>query len=88
MEALPKTYHHPLGPAAPFGIGCFIIGKSASRNFNRASNQFPRALNQRFIVAPPLRVHRRGGCVKSFGLTRVFFTPKGWDNIAQGKRTK
>src|SRR5262249_56311816 len=51
-EALPKTYHQPIGPAAPFGIGWVNIGRMLARTFRRASSQPPTARSQRFIVAP------------------------------------
>src|SRR5262245_50695191 len=44
-DALPNTYHHPIGPAAPLGMGWRIIGSSVSRTRNRASNQTSSALN-------------------------------------------
>ena len=48
MDALPKTYHHPIGPAAPRGIGCISIGPTLSRRLKRASNQ----ARIRFIAGP------------------------------------
>ena len=48
MDALPKTYHHPIGPAAPRGIGCISIGPTVSRRLRRASNQ----ARIRFIADP------------------------------------
>jgi hypothetical protein len=41
IEALPKTYHQPIGPAALRGIGCFSIGSKVARRPNRASTQLP-----------------------------------------------
>src|SRR5262245_55403922 len=52
-DALPKTYHHPIGPAAARGIGCVSIGRRLERTASRVSNQFPMAGSQRFIVVPP-----------------------------------
>src|SRR6516162_5728231 len=52
-DALPKTYHQPIGPAAPRGMGCRIIGSSVSRSFSRASNQLPAASSQLFMVGSP-----------------------------------
>ena len=54
-EALPKTYHQPIGPAAPAGMGCVSIGRMLSRTRSRASNQSPTAFSQRFMIGPPGR---------------------------------
>src|SRR4051812_33947617 len=52
IEALPKTYHQPVGPAAPLGMGWVKLGSRLSRKLNRASSQSPTDLNQRLIVGP------------------------------------
>src|SRR5215472_9682228 len=49
-DALPKTYHQPIGPAASRGMGCRIIGSRAARRRKRASNQLPTASSQRFMA--------------------------------------
>src|SRR5947209_644623 len=53
MDALPKTYHQPIGPAASRGMGCSSIGSRVARTFNRASNQLPAANSQRFMTGSP-----------------------------------
>jgi len=52
-DALPKTYHQPIGPATSRGMGCRIIGSRVSRSFSRASNQLPAASSQLFMVGSP-----------------------------------
>src|SRR4051794_27601914 len=52
IEALPKTYHHPMRPAAPRGMGWVNIGSRLSRKPTRASSQPPTDLSQRLIVGP------------------------------------
>src|SRR5262245_3755348 len=51
-DALPKTYHQPIGPAISRGTGWRSIGSRVSRTFSRASNQLPMARSQRFMAAP------------------------------------
>ena len=60
IEALPKTYHQPIGPAAPLGIGWRIIGISVSRTRNRASNQASSALNIGVSFAVPSPLYGEG----------------------------
>src|ERR1700704_2541870 len=55
-EALPKTYHQPIGPAAPLGMGWVSIGRMLSRKPSRASNHSPRVRSRRFITFSPLRL--------------------------------
>src|ERR1700704_365202 len=38
IEALPKTYHHPIGPSMALGTGWRIIGSSVSLKLRRRSN--------------------------------------------------
>ena len=45
-DALPKTYHQPIGPSIARGTGCRIIGRKVSRKPMRASNQLPIVLSQ------------------------------------------
>src|ERR1700681_1548187 len=51
-EALPKTYHQPIGPAARAGMGCVSIGRMLSRTPSRALNQSATAFSQRFMIGP------------------------------------
>ena len=48
IDALPKTYHQPIGPAAPRGIGWRSIGPIVSRRLKRDSNH----ARIRFITGP------------------------------------
>src|SRR5262249_44905763 len=52
IEALPKTYHHPIGPAAPRGIGWVSIGRMLARNESRASSHRPTGSSSRLIIGP------------------------------------
>src|SRR5262249_45790022 len=52
-DALPKTYHQPIGPATSRGMGCSSIGSRVARTRNRASNQLPTADSQRFMAGSP-----------------------------------
>src|SRR5215469_5902524 len=52
IEALPKTYHQPIRPAAPRGIGCVSMGRTLARKPSRASSQCPITRSSRLIVAP------------------------------------
>ena len=55
-DALPKTYHQPIGPATSRGMGCRIIGSRVERRRRRASNQSPTASSQRFMAGSPSEV--------------------------------
>src|SRR5215510_3208799 len=63
-EALPKTYHQPIGPAISFGTGCAMTGAIAALSPRRDSNQFPTFCSNRFIgrplYLPPLSPLGRG----------------------------
>src|SRR5262245_59564292 len=59
-DALPNTYHQPIGPAASRGIGCRIIGSRLSRRRRRTSNQLPTARN---IIRSPFCESSRSGLV-------------------------
>src|SRR5260370_15397127 len=50
IEAEPKMYHQPIGPAAPLGMGWASTGITVSRSFSRASNQPPTLRSMRPIV--------------------------------------
>src|SRR5262245_36678761 len=60
-DALPNTYHQPIGPAASRGIGCRIIGSRVSRRRRRASNQLPTARSQRIMAGSPSCESSRSG---------------------------
>src|SRR5712691_7580606 len=51
-EALPKTYHQPMGPATDRGIGCVSMGPKLSRRHRRASNHSPIARSYGLIRHP------------------------------------
>src|SRR3954452_16868980 len=53
MDALPKTYHHPIGPATSRGMGCRIMGSKVERRRKRASNQSTTASSRRFTAGSP-----------------------------------
>src|SRR5262245_517296 len=41
IDALPNTYHQPIGPATDFGTGCVNIGHRLVPRHKRASSQEP-----------------------------------------------
>src|SRR5450755_3290592 len=51
IDALPKTYHQPIGPSIERGTGWSIIGSKVSLKPTRASNQLPSFLSQWNIVS-------------------------------------
>src|SRR6516164_8280784 len=60
IEALPKTYHQPIGPAAPRGIGWVSIGRMLSLKARRKSSHRPKDVSQPFILDPPGGHSNRG----------------------------
>src|SRR3954453_19762982 len=54
-EALPNTYHQPIGPAAPRGIGWVSEGRMLDRKARRASSHRPNELSRRIIGLAPSR---------------------------------
>src|SRR5207249_3262304 len=50
-DALPKTYHQPIGPANSLGTGWVSIGHKLVRRLRRASNHLPRVWRRCFIAA-------------------------------------
>src|ERR1700743_3502683 len=53
-EALPKTYHQPIGPAAPRGMGWGSTGRMRDRTPSRASSHRPTEPNSRLTIGPSL----------------------------------
>src|SRR6185312_16866160 len=51
IDALPNTYHQPIGPAAPRGIGCRSTGNRLSLKLSRTSNQRPSDFRMFFMAA-------------------------------------
>ena len=52
IEALPKTYHHPFGPATAFGMGWLSMGPKTLRRFRRASSHSPSRRGHFFMPRP------------------------------------
>src|SRR5262245_23438519 len=75
MDALPKMYHQPIGPAAPRGMGCRSIGMRLLRTFSRASNQLPAASSQRFMVGCVSRLFQ--GVLPGRKVRRLDFQAEG-----------
>src|SRR5215471_4227025 len=48
-DALPNTYHQPIGPATDFGTGCVSIGHRVVPKHKRASNHAPIARSVRLM---------------------------------------
>src|SRR6476646_7470934 len=65
-EALPKTYHQPIGPAISFGTGCAMTGPIAAFSPRRNSNQFPTFRS--ICIMARLRLARRA--------SEVLWTPR------------
>src|SRR5882724_6860374 len=68
IDALPNTYHHPIGPSIDRGTGWSIIGSIVSLKPTRASNQLPSFLSQLNIV-DVMRILR--------------VCPEVWDSVAR-----